>query len=108
MNWFAKPTAVIEAPESDGDRLALVEAEYQAAKAEHSKAALAVRTYQAVNRTPPPMFFRNGKCFVPVNREQRCDPVLNCLQNEAERARQRFAAALRVRADFLMRTGAIK
>lgn len=104
MNWFSKQPAIVAVE----DPLQQIEEAYQQAKAEHSKAATAVRVYQAVNRTPPPMFFRNGKCFVPVNREQRCDPVLDALQNEAEHARQRFTSALRRRADFLMRAGVIK
>jgi hypothetical protein len=94
--------------ETDVDRLRAVEDAYQAAKCEYDEAAIAARRYQVANRTPSPMFFVDGKCFVPVNRAQRCDSVLDRLQNAAEKARQRFMDAMDARAKMRKLVGLTK
>ena len=90
------------------DRLAEIEQAYQLAKREHVDATLAVRAYRASHKIAPEFFIKNNRAMIPVNANARRDPVLAELESQKEKARQRFTEKLRQRADFLLRTGAIK
>jgi hypothetical protein len=66
MNWFGKSTAVIEVPETDADRLKIVEESWQEAQREYLAAVGAVELYRQTHRVPPQFLVRDNKMLIPV------------------------------------------
>jgi hypothetical protein len=108
VNWFKRGQAVIGPPETDHDRLELIEREYQQAKAEHIAAAERERDYVMSHRTPPELYVENGRAYTPVNANKRSDPTLAELRRAKEKARQTFVGRMRERAEWRKRCGLIR
>jgi hypothetical protein len=106
LNWFKRDRPATVTVKTDS--LAEIEEAYQLAKRGHVDAALAVRVYRATHKIAPEFFIKDNRAMIPVNANARHDPVLAELESQKEKARQRFTEKLRQRAEFLMRTGAVK
>ena len=66
VSLFSKPALVIEQPETDEDRLRIVEEGWQQAQREYLAAVGAVELYRRIHRVPPQFHVRDGKMFIPV------------------------------------------
>jgi hypothetical protein len=106
LNLFGKSAAVIEAPETDADRLRIFADEYAAAKRELDRAGEAVHTYERTHAVAPSVFVRNGKMYRAMN--GRGDAVHQALKNEEQRARYRFGQRLRAFTEQKIRMGLVK
>ena len=107
MNWFSRQPAVIEAPESDADRLALVERQYREAERQLVDARMAVDHYRKTHKVPPQFHVINGKMFIPVG-GLRGGAELGQLERLERQALRIRNERMRELAEFKMRLGLVR
>lgn len=109
-NFFTRPMAEVATipRENPAARLAeadaalrRAEAEFQIANCEYDAAKAAVRAWQRQNPQLDVTRIYNGAAYTIVNQHRITSPTLNELCARREKARMRFAEALRVRADLM-------
>jgi hypothetical protein len=108
MTWFKRRQAVIEKPETDQDRLRIIEDRYRQSKARYDAASEREREYRMSHSIPPELFIRDGKAYVPINATERSDPVYDSLKTKKEHERQAFCRAQSERAEWRKRMGLVK